>query len=82
MAKQFSGVVVSSKMQNTVVVEVTTRKPHPMYQKLLKRSKRFKADSTGQEFHVGEQVIIEETKPISKDKYFIAKKIGQGKKGK
>ncbi len=68
--KTFSGKIVSTKMQNTAVVEVTRRTPHPLYKKLLKRSKKFKADTTGQKVTVGDTVIIAETKPISKDKHF------------
>jgi small subunit ribosomal protein S17 len=82
MAKTLNGIVVSDKMMNTVVVEVTTRKPHPMYRKLLKRSKRFKADTNGQTVKVGEQVQIEETKPMSKDKYFVVKSTMQKETGK
>lgn len=70
MAKTITGTVVSVAMQNTIVVEVTRRVPHPLYKKLLKRSSRFKADSAGQTVKKGDTVTIVETKPMSKDKHF------------
>jgi len=71
MAKRITGTVVSTKMQNTIVVEVTRKVPHPLYKKLLKQSKKFKADTNGQTAKIGDTVVITETKPISKDKHFI-----------
>ena len=70
MAKILTGKVISTKMKDTAVVQVTRFVPHPLYQKLMKRSKNFKADVNGQELTVGRRVKIEETKPMSKDKYF------------
>lgn len=70
MKKTFEGVIVSVKMQNTAVVEVFRRKPHPLYKKLLKRSTRFKVETGGLSVNVGDKVKITETKPISKDKHF------------
>lgn len=79
MAKILSGVVVSTKMQDTVVVEVSWKRPHPLYKKLLKRSKKFKVDPNGQAVSVGDTVTIQETKPMSKGKYFMLAK-GETKK--
>lgn len=63
------GVVVSDKMQKTVVVAVTRLKKHAKYQKYYKVTTRFKAhDERGHK--VGDKVMIQETKPMSKDKYF------------
>lgn len=70
MAKHIIGTVVSTKMQNTIVVEVTRKVPHPLYKKLLKHSKKFKADTNGQTVKVGDTVSIIEIKPMSKDKHF------------
>jgi small subunit ribosomal protein S17 len=75
MAKVFTGKVVSTKMQNTVVVEISRRVPHPLYKKLLKKSKNFNVDTAGQTVEVGNEVKIIETKPISKTKYFAIKEI-------
>ncbi|MEK7186455.1 MAG: 30S ribosomal protein S17 [Patescibacteria group bacterium] len=70
MQKIFEGKITSLKMQNTAVVEVTRRKPHPLYKVLLKRSNKFKADTAGLELKVGDRVKIGEIRPMSKDKYF------------
>jgi small subunit ribosomal protein S17 len=70
MAKIITGKVVSIKMNDTVVVEVTRFVPHPLYKKLMKRSKNFKVAVNGHELSVGKRVKMEETKPMSKDKYF------------
>ena len=65
--KQLTGTVVSDKMEKTVVVEVETRKRHPVYHKVTKRGKKFKAhNETGAK--AGDVVVIEETRPLSKDK--------------
>lgn len=75
MNKTLLGVIVSTKMQNTVIVEVTTQKPHPLYRKLLKRTKRFKADLNGQTVTLGDRVQITEIRPMSADKYFKVSEI-------
>ena len=70
-AKILTGKVTSMKMQDTILVEVTRRVPHPLYKKLLRKSKQFKVDSKGQEgIEIGKTVKIVETKPMSKTKYF------------
>jgi len=70
MAKILTGKVISTKMKGTAVVQVTRFVPHPLYKKLLKRSKNFKVDSKGVELTVGQEVKIVETKPTAKDKHF------------
>ena len=64
------GTVVSDKMDKTVVVQVDSMKRHPKYHKSYKVSKKFKAHDAQNEFHIGDKVEIEETKPMSKDKHF------------
>ena len=74
--KTLQGIVVSDKMQKTVVVEVESIKEHPKYKRRFKTHKRFKAHDEKQEYHVGDKVEIEETNPISKDKNWkVIKKI-------
>lgn len=69
--KIFEGLVVSTKMNKTIVVEITRRTPHPLYKKLIKRSQKFNVDNSGFEsVTVGDSVKIVETRPISKNKYF------------
>ncbi len=63
------GTVVSTKMQRTIVVEVEMNKKHPLYKKIIKRSKKIKAhDDLG--VKTGQKVKIGETKPISKNVHF------------
>jgi len=66
--RRLEGVVVSDKMMKTRVVEVTRFKKHPKYLKYFKVKKRFKAHDENNEYKVGDRVIIEETRPISKEK--------------
>ena len=61
-----TGTVVSDKTDKTVVVKVERRVKHPLYGKIIKRSKKYHAHDEGNEFKVGETVRIEETRPISK----------------
>ncbi|HSX40501.1 MAG TPA: 30S ribosomal protein S17 [Candidatus Saccharimonadales bacterium] len=68
--KTFEGIVVSAKMQKTAVVEVTRKTPHPMYKKLLKKSKKHKADTGTFTVTVGNRVKITETKPTASTKHF------------
>jgi len=71
MAKILKGTVVSDKMNKTVVVKVEHFKKHPRYGRFYRSNKKYKAHDEKGEFHVGDKVIIKETKPISKDKHFI-----------
>lgn len=68
--KTLSGVIVSDKMKDTVVVAVSRYIKHPKYGKFIKRVKRYKADDKGNTRKTGEKVKIEQTRPISKDKTF------------
>ncbi len=66
--KQLTGIVVSDKMQKTVVVKVDRLKEHPKYRRRFKVSKKYKAHDEKGEYKAGDKVVIEETNPISKDK--------------
>ena len=69
--KVLEGKITSVKMNKTLVVEVSRVKPHPLYRKLVRLSKKFKVDNTGfEELDVGTDVRIQEVKPISKEKHF------------
>jgi len=61
-----TGTIVSDKTDKTVVVSVERRVKHPLYGKIIKRSKKYHAHDEGNEFKAGEAVRIEETAPISK----------------
>jgi len=62
------GRVVSDKMEKTRVVVVERTFRHPRYERVVKRSTRFKAHDEKNESHVGDRVLIVETRPLSKDK--------------
>jgi len=70
MKKTIVGKIVSLKMNNTAIVEVTRRVAHPLYKKLLKKSKRYKADTNGLTLSLGDSVKIVSVRPISKEKNF------------
>ena len=61
-----TGMIVSDKTDKTVVVKVERRVKHPLYGKIIRRSKKYHAHDEGNEFKAGETVRIEETAPISK----------------
>ncbi|MDP3883160.1 MAG: 30S ribosomal protein S17 [Candidatus Staskawiczbacteria bacterium] len=67
-SKKLQGIVVSDKMQKTVVVSVERVKEHPKYKRRYKSHKKYKAHDANQEYHIGDKVVIEETRPMSKDK--------------
>lgn len=65
------GVVVSDKMQKTVVVEVSRMKKDPKYKKYYRVTKGFKAHDAEDIYKTGDEVLIKETRPLSKDKRWI-----------
>ncbi len=72
--KVLSGVVVSDKMKDTIVVKVERFVKNAKYQKFVKISKRYKAHDAGNTKKVGEKVKIVECRPLSKDKHFTLAK--------
>ncbi|MDO8655457.1 MAG: 30S ribosomal protein S17 [bacterium] len=66
--KKLEGIIVSDKMQKTVVVEVQSIKKHPKYLRYFKQHSRYKAHDENNEYKTGDKVVIEETKPVSRDK--------------
>jgi small subunit ribosomal protein S17 len=71
------GLVVSDKMNKTRVVVVERTFRHPRYERVVKRSSHFKAHDERNEAHVGDRVLIEETRPLSRDKRWRIKEILQ-----
>ena len=65
------GTVVSDKSDKTVVVRVERRFSHPLLKKTVRRSKRYKAHDENNECKVGDIVLIQETRPISKEKTWV-----------
>jgi small subunit ribosomal protein S17 len=66
--RTYTGVVVSDKMDKTIVVNVTTKTLHKLYKKYITRSKRVKAHDENNEAHIGDKVRVVETRPLSKEK--------------
>ena len=66
--KVFTGLVVSDKMDKTIVVAITTRKMHRLYKKYLTQTKKLKAHDEKNEAHEGDTVRVVESRPISKEK--------------
>ncbi len=64
--KTLVGTVVSTKMQKTIVVEVTRRKAHPLYRRVIARSKKFHVHDESNTARAGDVVRIEETRPLSR----------------
>ena len=62
------GVVVSDKMEKTIVVEITASRPHPLYQKIVRRTSRLKAHDEQNEARIGDTVLVRECRPLSKSK--------------
>ncbi len=71
-----TGVVVSAgKMDKTIVVNVVSRVNHKVYKKVVQKSKKFKVHDENNECGIGDTVLIMETRPMSKDKYYRLVKI-------
>jgi small subunit ribosomal protein S17 len=73
--KEVVGEVVSTRMQKTIVVQVTRKKSHPFYGRVVARHKKFYAHDEKNDAHVGDVVRIEETRPLSKLKRWKLKDI-------
>ena len=80
--KTRTGVVVSDKMDKTVVVAISTKVRHPLYGKMVNRTRKFKAHDEENQCGIGDTVRIMETRPISKDKRWrVVEIIEKAKKG-
>lgn len=66
--KQKVGLVVSNKMQKTIVVQTENRYPHPLYSKTLIKTKKYLAHDELEKCNIGDQVLIQECRPLSKRK--------------
>ena len=68
LRKTRTGVVVSDKMDKTIVVAIRDNVKHPLYNKIVKRTYKLKAHDENNEAHIGDTVKVMETRPLSKDK--------------
>jgi small subunit ribosomal protein S17 len=66
--RERQGLVVSDKMDKTIVVEVTSVRPHAEYKKIVRRTTRLKAHDENNEARIGDTVLVRECRPLSKDK--------------
>ena len=73
--KTLMGMVVSDKMDKTVVVEVKRLVAHPLYHKIIRRRAKIKADDPQNACQIGDKVLLEETRPLSRDKHWRVKQI-------
>lgn len=69
------GIVVSNKMTNSIVVDTERRVSHSLYGKMIRVNKKFMADDPNNECNIGDKVLIEECRPISKNKRWRLRKI-------
>lgn len=65
------GLIVSDKMTKTAVVRITRLKKHPKYKKYFKVTNRYKAHNPENRYHTGDEVLIRETRPLSKEKRWV-----------
>lgn len=68
--KTRTGIVVSDKMNKTIVVKMEELEQHKLYKKSVKRTVKFKAHDENNEAHVGDKVFVMETRPLSKEKHW------------
>lgn len=73
--KERIGIVVSNKMQKTLVVNVESRFPHPIYSKTMIRTKKYVVHDENNDCKIGDQVLIKECRPLSRRKRWTLEKI-------
>lgn len=75
LKKSRVGVVTSNRANKTITVEVMRRVPHPRFRKIVKKTTKLYAHDEKEEAQIGDRVVIEETKPISKTKCWVLKEV-------
>ena len=73
--KEKVGIVVSNKMQKTIVVKVESRYSHPIYSKTMVKTKKYLAHDESGKCNIGDQVLVQETRPLSKRKRWTLVKV-------
>ena len=73
--KEKVGIVVSNKMDKTIVVQVESRFPHPIYSKTIVKTKKYLAHDETEQCNIGDEVLFQETRPLSKRKRWTLTKI-------
>jgi len=75
LRRNFIGEIVSDRMEKTVVIKLTRRIQHPVFKRVVKRITKLKAHDENNECRVGDQVLVMETRPLSKDKHWKVIKV-------
>ena len=73
--KEKVGIVISNKMDKTIVVQVESRFPHPIYSKTMVKTKKYLAHDEMEQCNIGDEVLVQETRPLSKRKRWTLTKI-------
>jgi len=73
--KEKIGIVVSNKMQKTIVVKVESRYPHPIYSKIMTKTRKYLAHDEMGECNIGDLVLVQECRPLSKRKRWTLSKV-------
>lgn len=73
--KEKVGIVVSNKMDKTIVVQVESRFPHPIYAKTMVKTKKYLAHDETEQCNIGDEFLVQETRPLSKRKRWTLTKI-------
>ena len=73
--KQQIGIVISDKMQKTIAIKVENRYPHPIYSKTLSKTKKYLVHDELEKCNIGDQVLVQECRPLSKRKRWELVKI-------
>ena len=73
--KEKIGIVISNKMEKTVVIKVENRYSHPIYDKIVIKTKKYLVHDENQECNIGDQVLVQECRPLSRRKRWILTKV-------
>jgi len=73
--KEKVGIVISNKMDKTIVVNVESRYSHPIYSKIMVKTKKYLAHDENQECNIGDQVLVKESRPLSRRKRWTLEKV-------
>jgi len=73
--KEKVGIVISNKMDKTIVVNVESRYSHPIYSKIMVKTKKYLVHDENEECNIGDQVLVQECRPLSRKKRWILSKV-------
>ena len=73
--KEKIGIVISDKMEKTVVIKVENRYPHPIYAKTVIKTRKYLVHDENGEYNIGDQILVQECRPLSRRKRWILTKV-------